>query len=51
MMVSSLVLSILVEAMSAVFIFYCFDTKFRELGYGGHNMPHEIIAALDEYHK
>ena len=50
-MVSSLVLSVLVEAMSAVFIFYCFDVRFRELGYGGHNMPPEIIDALNGYVK
>lgn len=27
--VSSMVFSVLVEAMSSVFIFYCFDTRFR----------------------
>lgn len=49
--VSSLVLSVLVEAMSSVFIFYCFDVRFRELGYGSHNMPPEIIDALNGYIK
>jgi hypothetical protein len=41
-MVSSLIFSVLVEAVSSVFIFYCFDVKFREMGYSSNNMPAEI---------
>lgn len=32
--------------MSSVFIFYCFDRRFRELGYPCHNMPAEINREL-----
>ena len=48
-MVSSLVFSVLVEAVSSVFIFYCFDVRFRELGYSSNNMPNEINDALGNY--
>jgi hypothetical protein len=49
-MVSSLVFSVLVEAVSSVFIFYCFDVRFKELGYSSNNMPNEINDALGNYH-
>lgn len=41
-MVSGMVYSVLVESVSSVFIFYCFDKRFRDLGYQCHNMPPEI---------
>jgi len=44
--VSSLIFSVLIEAISSVFIFYCFDVKFKEMGYSSHNMPEEINEAL-----
>jgi uncharacterized membrane protein HdeD (DUF308 family) len=40
--VSTMLFSVLIEAISSVFIFYCFDVKFRELGYNSNNMPTEI---------
>jgi hypothetical protein len=49
-MVSSLVFSVLVEAVSSVFIFYCFDVRFKELGYSSNNMPNEINEVLGNYH-
>lgn len=45
-MISGMIYSILVESVSAVFIFYCFDRRFKELGYQSHNMPVEINQAL-----
>lgn len=42
LMISIIILAVLVESVSAVYIFYCFDYKFKELGYGGHNMPEDI---------
>lgn len=48
-MVSILVFSVLTEAISSVFIFYCFDVKFKEMGYGSNNMPAEINEALGNY--
>jgi len=44
--VSTMLFSVLIEAISSVFIFYCFDVKFKELGYSSHNMPPEINQAL-----
>ena len=49
-MISSLVFSVLVEAVSSVFIFYCFDVRFKELGYNSNNMPQEINEALGNCH-
>lgn len=37
--ISSYIYSVLIEAISAVFIFYCFDVRFKELGFRNHNMP------------
>lgn len=48
-MVSSLIFSVLIESISSVFIFYCFDVRFRELGYASNNMPNEINDALGGY--
>lgn len=48
-MISSIVFSVLVEAVSSVFIFYCFDVKFKELGFASHNMPAEINEALGNF--
>jgi hypothetical protein len=45
-MISAMIYSILVESVSSVFIFYCFDRRFRELGYPCHNMPQEINKEL-----
>jgi len=45
-MISGMIYSILVESVSSVFIFYCFDRRFRELGYACHNMPPEINREL-----
>ena len=45
-MISTMVFSVLVESVSSVFIFYCFDVKFRELGYSSNNIPPEINDAL-----
>jgi hypothetical protein len=45
-MLSGMIYSILVESVSSVFIFYCFDRRFKELGYESHNMPNEIQVAL-----
>jgi hypothetical protein len=45
-MISGMILSILVESVSSVFIFYCFDKRFKELGYATHNMPQEINTEL-----
>lgn len=45
-MISGMVYSVLVESVSSVFIFYCFDRRFRELGYPCHNMPAEINREL-----
>lgn len=45
-MISTMIFSVLVEAVSSVFIFYCFDVKFRELGYSSNNIPPEINEAL-----
>jgi hypothetical protein len=47
-MVSGMVFSILVESVSSVFIFYCFDRRFRELGLESHNMPDDISHALSQ---
>ncbi len=49
LLVASLVFSVLTEGVSSVFIFYCFDVKFREMGYTANNMPLEINRALDNY--
>lgn len=45
-MISGMIYSILVESVSSVFIFYCFDRRFKELGYASHNMPNEINREL-----
>lgn len=45
-MISNLVFSVLVESVSSVFIFYCFDVRFKEMGYSSNNMPAEINEAL-----
>jgi hypothetical protein len=45
-MISTLIFSVLVEAVSSIFIFYCFDVRFKELGYSSNNMPAEINEAL-----
>jgi hypothetical protein len=45
-MISGMIYSILVESVSSVFIFYCFDRRFKELGYPCHNMPPEINREL-----
>ena len=45
-MISGMIFSILVESVSSVFIFYCFDRRFKELGYPCHNMPNEINREL-----
>jgi hypothetical protein len=46
-LLSGMVFSILVESVSSVFVFYCFDKRFRELGFESHNMPAEINDALN----
>lgn len=38
-MISGMIFSVLVESVSSVFVFYCFDRRFKELGYSSHNMP------------
>lgn len=38
-MISGMIYSVLVESVSSVFIFYCFDRRFKDLGYPCHNMP------------
>ena len=48
-MISSIVFSVLVEAVSSVFVFYCLDAKFKELGFDSHNMPAEISEALGSF--
>ncbi len=48
-LISSMVFSVLTEAVSSVFIFYCFDTKFKEMGSSNNNMPAEISQALGNY--
>ena len=45
-MLSGMIYSVLVESVSSVFIFYCFDRRFKQLGYQSHNMPNEINVAL-----
>lgn len=45
-MISGMVLSILAESVSCVFVFYLFDRKFRDLGFQAHNMPDDINRAL-----
>lgn len=47
-MISGMIYSVLVESVSSVFIFYCFDKRFRDLGFETHNMPLEINQALEE---
>ena len=46
-LLSGMIFSILVESVSSVFVFYCFDKRFRELGFESHNMPAEINDALN----
>jgi hypothetical protein len=45
-MISGMIFSVLVESVSSVFVFYCFDRRFKELGYSCHNMPAEINQEL-----
>lgn len=45
-MLSGMIYSILVESVSSVFVFYCFDRRFKELGFSSHNMPAEIYQEI-----
>ena len=46
--ISSVIIGMLDEALSAIFIFYCFDKKFREMGMQVNNVPEEIIELFRE---
>lgn len=46
---SIIIYAVLVESISSVFIYYLFDTRFKQLGIPCHNMPIEIIRELG-YH-
>lgn len=37
--VSSVIIGMLDEALSCIFIFYCFDKKFHEMGISVNNVP------------
>lgn len=47
-LISSVILGMLSEVLSSVFIFYCFDCKFRALGLLVHNIPPEMRDPFDE---
>ena len=36
------------EALSSIFIFYCFDKKFNEMGMKVNNVPEEIKTLFRE---
>lgn len=40
--ISSVIIGMLDEALSCIFIFYCFDKKFHEMGIQVNNVPEEI---------
>ena len=46
-LIASLIISLIGEALSCVFIFYCFDKKFRGMGIHIPNTP----AAIQEFHR
>ena len=48
LVVGVLIISMIGEALSCVFIFYCFDKKFRSLGIYVPNTP-ETLQHLNEY--
>lgn len=45
--ISSVILGVLYEILSAIYIFYCFDRKFRAQGIRAGNIPPEIGRLLD----
>lgn len=46
--VSSVIIGMLDEALSSIFIFYCFDKKFNEMGMKVNNVPEEIKTLFRE---
>ena len=48
LLLSEVILGMLEEVLSSIFIFYCFDQKFRKMGIPVHNIPREIKQIMDE---
>ena len=46
-LIASLIISLIGEALSCVFIFYCFDKKFRSIGIHVSNTP----EAIQQFHQ
>ena len=46
--ISSVIIGMLDEALSSIFIFYCFDKKFHEMGMQVNNVPEEIKQLFQE---
>jgi hypothetical protein len=46
--VSSVIIGMLDEALSCIFIFYCFDKKFHEMGLTVNNIPEEIKTLFNQ---
>lgn len=47
-LISSVILGMLSEVLSCVFIFYCFDCKFRALGMEVNNIPPQMKEIFDQ---
>lgn len=45
-MIAGLIISMIGEALSCVFIFYCFDKKFRDMGIIVPNCPPAVRSFL-----
>jgi hypothetical protein len=37
--ISSIVIGVLNQSLSSIYVFYCFDNKFRKMGIPVHNIP------------
>jgi hypothetical protein len=47
-MISCVIYAIIVEGVSSVFIFYCFDKRFRVLGWEGKDTLKEVYNVFEE---
>lgn len=47
MVISSVIVGMINQALSCIFIFYCFDAKFRAMGIVAENIPVEIKEIFD----
>lgn len=47
MLVSSVIVGMINQSLSCIYIFYCFDNKFKSLGIVANNIPKEIITIFD----